>query len=988
MSNSKIQLCMVLEQAASADPVQRTSGQSVLGQWEKAPQFHSTLQDIYFDQTIDVKLRSLAIIYLKNGIARYWRKTAEHAIQLEEKEIIRQKQLTNMDESNKKLAIQQALVTAKISRTDFPNDWPDLLQTLIPIVQASFRISAPLDQTARNIQHNSLYTLHHVVKTLCSKTLPSSRRLLHQLAPELFNFVSSIFFDEANSFVTTIQQVDVSDPTNQINDKLVLVRYALKCLRRLVVHGFQDPDKIPAVAEFIGSLTRYMQTFMQFRQTLPKSSSGLYATLSSFCILVGKFYLDLANNRLVSFVLAHDGVSILKFYMMLLESTPQVQDNETVERIMIQALQLLKMFIKNPSFNTISQVHKDERMNSVIQILDTQLFKQDQVVTFAKLLVSHYIRLSEEDLTSWEDDPESFIQSEDSDQWEFSIKSCAERVLMDLVSKNRDLLCPILVSMLREASVPTTQSNILLKDAVYSSIGLTAHDLFDWLDFADWTRTHLVHEVSRKEPEFKIIRRRVACIIGQWVQVKAPEDLRSTLYQILLSLMDRDEDLVVRLSAVINLQRCVDDFDFQPQSFQPYLESNVTAFIQLLEDVDEFENKMKIINCLVVIIERMDEQILPHISPILHVLPQLWERSESENLFRASIVTVIGKLLKALRSESIKLNEIVMPILQQSVDTSKPGHLYLVEEGIILWLTMLQNATTCTSSLLELVPYATQLMQSDGDNLKRILRIIEAYIVLDPVAVMQMGAVSIMSTITQMLGQLKAEASSALLRVVDIALQGCHAAQCFPSICQVILSSGLLSRLVQVVIENTEMSIITVGFLSILARIAVYDPIFLTTSIQQIGSNSNPPIMDILGQLLDRWLEKVDAMGHGKQRKLTALAMSNLLGTAHPIVLARIDGVFGVLTSISSQLHNMSVDESIAFAYDVRDEDDDEFSLDKKRQDALMVLDPVYTNDSLAQYMRLNLAALEHELGSQQAMKQLLSMADPDLLLQIKHFLK
>ncbi|OAJ38852.1 hypothetical protein BDEG_22751 [Batrachochytrium dendrobatidis JEL423] len=913
--------------AASADPVQRTTGQSVLGQWEKASQFHSTLQDIYFDQTIDVKLRSLAIIYLKNGIARYWRKTAEHAIQLEEKEIIRQKQLTNMDESNKKLAIQQALVTAKISRTDFPNDWPDLLQTLIPIVQASFRVSAPLDQTARNIQHNSLYTLHHVVKTLCSKTLPSSRRLLHQLAPELFNFVSSIFFDEANSFVTTIQQVDVSDPTNQINDKLVLVRYALKCLRRLVVHGFQDPDKIPAVAEFIGSLTRYMQTFMQFRQTLPKSSSGLYATLSSFCILV--------------------------------ESTPQVQDNETVERIMIQALRLLKMFIKNPSFNTISQVHKDERMNSVIQILDTQLFKQDQVVTFAKLLVSHYIRLSEEDLTSWEDDPESFIQSEDSDQWEFSIKSCAERVLMDLVSKNRDLLCPILVSMLREASVPTTQSNILLKDAVYSSIGLTAHDLFDWLDFADWTRTHLVHEVSRKEPEFKIIRRRVACIIGQWVQVKAPEDLRSTLYQILLSLMGRDEDLVVRLSAVINLQRCVDDFDFQPQSFQPYLESNVTAFIQLLEDVDEFENKMKIINCLVVIIERMDEQ-----------------------------ARVIGKLLKALRSESIKLNEIVMPILQQSVDTSKPGHLYLVEEGIILWLTMLQNATTCTSSLLELVPYATQLMQSDGDNLKRILRIIEAYIVLDPVAVMQMGAVSIMSTITQMLGQLKAEASSALLRVVDIALQGCHAAQCFPSICQVILSSGLLSRLVQVVIENTEMSIITVGFLSILARIAVYDPIFLTTSIQQIGSNSNPPIMDILGQLLDRWLEKVDAMGHGKQRKLTALAMSNLLGTAHPIVLARIDGVFGVLTSISSQLHNMSVDESIAFAYDVRDEDDDEFSLDKKRQDALMVLDPVYTNDSLAQYMRLNLAALEHELGSQQAMKQLLSMADPDLLLQIKHFLK
>ncbi|KAH6564445.1 hypothetical protein BASA60_010314 [Batrachochytrium salamandrivorans] len=137
------------------------------------------------------------------------------------------------------------------------------------------------------------------------------------------------------------------------------------------------------------------------------------------------------------------------------------------------------------------------------------------------------------------------------------------------------------------------------------------------------------------------------------------------------------------------------------------------------------------------------------------------------------------------------------------------------------------------------------------------------------------------------------------------------------------------------------MGIVIVGFLAVLARIAVYDPVFFTSAIEQIGSTSNPPVTDITGQFLDRWLEKVDAIGHGKQRKLAALAMCSLLGSGHPAVLARIDAVLGMLTGIMSQFHNMSSDEAATFAYKVRDEDDDEHSLDDARQDLLMSLDPV-----------------------------------------------
>uniref|UniRef100_H3DQ48 Uncharacterized protein n=1 Tax=Tetraodon nigroviridis TaxID=99883 RepID=H3DQ48_TETNG len=44
---------------------------------------------------------------------------------------------------------------------------------------------------------------------------------------------------------------------------------------------------------------------------------------------------------------------------------------------------------------------------------------------------------------------------------------------------------------------------------------------------------------------YKLIRRRVIWLIGQWISVKFKSDLRPVLYEIILSLM-QDPDLVVR----------------------------------------------------------------------------------------------------------------------------------------------------------------------------------------------------------------------------------------------------------------------------------------------------------------------------------------------------------------------------------------------------------------------------------------------------------
>lgn len=69
-------LLHVLKSAASSDPQQVQTGTKQLQQWERSPGFYKHLQSAYIDRRLPLEVRYLAVIQLKNGIDKYWRKTA------------------------------------------------------------------------------------------------------------------------------------------------------------------------------------------------------------------------------------------------------------------------------------------------------------------------------------------------------------------------------------------------------------------------------------------------------------------------------------------------------------------------------------------------------------------------------------------------------------------------------------------------------------------------------------------------------------------------------------------------------------------------------------------------------------------------------------------------------------------------------------------------------------------------------------------------
>lgn len=67
--------------------------------------------------------------------------------------------------------------------------------------------------------------------------------------------------------------------------------------------------------------------------------------------------------------------------------------------------------------------------------------------------------------------------------------------------------------------------------------------------------------------------------------------------------------MVVRLTAVNNLKNCVEDWDFELGPFAPFLEEAVRGTTRMLGDVEGFDSRMRILNSLSMIIERVKEQV-------------------------------------------------------------------------------------------------------------------------------------------------------------------------------------------------------------------------------------------------------------------------------------------------------------------------------------------------------------------------------------------
>ncbi|KAL4961329.1 putative importin 11 [Aspergillus stella-maris] len=932
-------------QAASSTQQQVQTATKQLQHWEKQEKYYTFLQDVFLDQSVPLEARYLAIIQMKNGIDKYWRKTAPNAIKKEEKENIKIRALqAGIVEPAPLLALHNAFVLSKIMRLEYPQEWPQGIPTIIDLLRSSTQPTANPLQLPR-----TLIILLQVIKELSTARLQRTRQSLQSIVPEILHVLGSIYVDKVNAWASSLEHgnLGASGLAESMEQSLI----ALKVLRRLLVAGFEHPNRAKDAQEF------WSLTHSQFSRLFAlTSSSSLPEVVQKFVekhlLQLSKLHVEMAKDHAASFALLPDSIPLVQSYWTLVvklgENYSQLgadgeSDKTFMEKAGLRALLLIRAcskmaFYPAQTFKYQTAQDKEEKKQAV-ELVKSQLFTEDFVVHAMELLVTQFFRFRQNDFQEWEADPEEWERKEEdiAEAWEFSIRSCSEKIFLDLVIHFKDLLVPRLLTVFNSFASPDNR-DVLLKDSLYSAIGLAAACLEKHLDFSNFLQTTLVPEIQIQEQGYNVLRRRIAILLGQWVPVKSSELNKDFIYQIyqhLLNNQDPLNDLVVRITAGRQLKPVLDIFEFTPEGFKPYAPTIFQNLMALVQEVESSETRMGLLDTVRLAVTKMEDNIGPLSDQILSLLPPLWESSGEEHLLKQAILTLLGALIYSLKQESTRYHPIILPLIQNSLDPNSDTMIYLLEEALELWSAIiLQTPSPASPEILSLIPSLFPIFETAVDGVGLALQIAESYIILAPQEILNDRIrLPLFTSFESLLQPSLRQRGGYVPRLVELAIRAADTVDggsenTYRVLISSLLDSSLLTSLLEGLHSAHEASQTTgpnkkqtniygsieTDYFSVLARLALSHPTLFVPGITAAFSpdrsaTDNPQAQEkVLTWLLTEWFFHYDNIGTAMQKKLHALALTQLLTLNGPntrpptYILNHLQSYLNVWTDIITEL--------------------------------------------------------------------------------------
>lgn len=956
-------LVNTIHAASSTNPLQVQSGTKQLAQWEKVPNFYRYLQDIYLNKTSPFEIRYLAIIALKNGIDKYWRKTAVNALSKEEKEIIRSRLAEGfLSEEDRRLVPMAGLVVAKIARYEYPNDWPDAISAFVQ------ELRAPHARMGRAIQ-----ALLYIVKELSTGRLQRTKQYMQAATPEIVAVVGNIYVRELESWMNGLE----SNPDNMHHHEDSVSLAAIKLLRRLLVLGYEHPNRNADVVAFWNLSFDRLSAFVAIM--MKKNKDGRFPestmlAISKHAHQLAKLHHDMAKDHPAAFALMPASLHLIQRYWDVVkdfskdfgvrnmkDATWEVgteselhKPKSYIEKIALKALLILRAcskMIHNPAqtFKYRSPEDKDEKSRAT-ELLRGTVFTETFIQDVMETTVTGYFVFRESDLQEWLEEPEEWEKREDGDgeDWEFSTRSCAEKLFLDLAINYKDMIVGPLLQAFEKAAVPDND-DILFKDSVYSAVGLSAAAIHQHLDFDRFINLVMVKEVQIQEPGYYILRRRFAILLGQWISVKISDQSKPIVYQIFQHLLNPDDSLndqVVRVTAGRQFAKIADDWGFDAAIFMPYAQTILTQLMLLIGEVEQTETKMAILNTISVVVERLDSHITPFADRILTLLPPLWDQSGDEHLMKQAILTILTRLVNAMKTESLPLHSMVIPIIEGAVRPGSDTHVFLLEDALDLWHAVLMQTPdgSVSPNLFSLVQYLLPLFEHGTENLRKAFEIAESYLLVMP---QHMLEDPIRSDVFRALGEIltgpKSDAHGLVCSFVEISFRLVHGeessalplgqhANASSLIIGTLASAqdpqtgnlGVFSTLLKGLRgswaahcttgpnaqEAPVDGILETDYLAVFARAVLGSPDGFISTLQASAAAlfGETDVSATLKWLLEEWTSHFENIGDPSRKKLTCLALTRLLETNLPIVLENLQSLMTIWTSMLLELREEEAD--------------------------------------------------------------------------------
>jgi hypothetical protein len=847
----------------------------------------------------------------------------------EDKEVIRSRLLSSaLNEYDNRLAIQNALVIAKIARFEYPNDWPDALSSITD----TLRSQLPPLQLAR-----ALLVLLHIVKELSTGRLQRTRQNLQAATPEIVHVLGTLYATTVDSW-----------KSNGTQDAELLMRQsllAMKVLRRLLIAGYEHPNRDSTVEALWALTQEHLVAFIQ----LEKAGHPHILLIEKHMVQLAKLHHDMARDHPASFALLPNSIDLVRAYWSLVQTFGQVfgskeavtsavasarigtdgdvdEGKPSLEKLALKGLLIIRACVKmvhNPTQTFKYRTPEDkEEKSRANELLKASLLTQDFVREIMEVLVTRFFVFRASDLKEWEEEPEEWEKREEGDgeDWEFSIRSCSEKLFLDLAINYKEILVEPLLQVFYSVANPANE-NILFKDSVYTAIGLAAPVVHEHLDFDAVIKDVLVAEVQKQRPGYNILRRRTAILLGQWISVKVSDSSRPAVYQIFQHLLDRSDklnDQVVRVTAGRQFKNICDVWEFSAEQFMPYAETTLTRIMQLIEEVELTETKMALLNTISTAVERLDNNILPFAERVVTMLPPLWEAAGEEYLMKQAILAILARLVNAMKADSLPMHPMVFPIIRGAVEPGSETEIYLLDDAMDLWAAILvQTPAPASSELLDLVPYLFPIYQLGSENLRKALEITESYVLLAPQHMLSENIrMQMLSNLASLFGNLSPDANGMVCNLVELITRNAEKLGGETAVAQTatdLVHVGFLPTLLEGLkgswtahcttgpnrTKTRVDGIVETDYFSILARLILGSVSGFSQACEKARSESFDTTMK---WLLEEWFSHFENIAYPARRKLMCLALTKLLETNKPFILLNLQSLITIWTDVIVEL--------------------------------------------------------------------------------------
>ncbi|XP_063667287.1 importin-11 isoform X9 [Pan troglodytes] len=196
------------------------------------------------------------------------------------------------------------------------------------------------------------------------------------------------------------------------------------------------------------------------------------------------------------------------------------------------------------------------------------------------------------------------------------------------------------------------------------------------------------------------------------------------------------------------------------------------------------------------------------------------------------------------------------------------------------------------------------------------------------------------------------------------------------------------------IIEGERYPVVMSTYLGVMGRVLLQNTSFFSSLLNEMAHKFNQEMDQLLGNMIEMWVDRMDNITQPERRKLSALALLSLLPSDNSVIQDKFCGIINI--SVEG-LHDVMTEDPETGTY--KDcmlmshleepkvtEDEEPPTEQDKRKKMLALKDPVHTV-SLQQFIYEKLKAQQEMLG-EQGFQSLMETVDTEIVTQLQEFLQ